>query len=236
MIGIYKVTSPTGRIYIGQSININNRFKQYISLKNCKSQIKLYRSFLKHGVKSHYFETIEICGIEILNERERYWQDYYKVLNGGLNCILVNGNNIKGKFSKETRLNISKALKGKCSGNKNPFYGKKHTKDVCEKISVSNSLRIVSKETRTKMSDARKNIIFSESHKKNISNSLIGKKRPNDVVCKYSLNRMKTYLDCQTGVYYRGLNEVSNIYNIPVSTLSAMFNGRLKNKTNLILC
>ena len=36
MIGIYKITSPTKRIYIGQSINIEKRFKSYEKL-NCKS-------------------------------------------------------------------------------------------------------------------------------------------------------------------------------------------------------
>jgi hypothetical protein len=43
MIGIYKITSPLKKIYIGQSINIENRFKGYKkSLK--KAQIKLYNS------------------------------------------------------------------------------------------------------------------------------------------------------------------------------------------------
>ncbi len=29
MIGIYKITSPTGRIYIGQSTNMEKRFVSY---------------------------------------------------------------------------------------------------------------------------------------------------------------------------------------------------------------
>ena len=38
MIGIYKITNPKGKIYIGQSINIENRFKVY-KRYNCKGQV-----------------------------------------------------------------------------------------------------------------------------------------------------------------------------------------------------
>ena len=57
MIGIYKITSPTNRIYIGQSINIEYRFKQYRWIK-AKSQTRLRNSFLKHGVENHKFEIV----------------------------------------------------------------------------------------------------------------------------------------------------------------------------------
>ena len=48
MIGIYKITSPTGRIYIGQSIDIEKRIIKYQNIK-CKSQRLLYNSLFKYG-------------------------------------------------------------------------------------------------------------------------------------------------------------------------------------------
>ena len=60
MIGIYKITSPNGRIYVGQSKNIEKRIKCYKSL-NCKGQKLLYRSLLKYGVDKHKFEIIIEC-------------------------------------------------------------------------------------------------------------------------------------------------------------------------------
>ena len=72
MIGIYKITSPTGKIYIGQSNNIENRKKFYKRL-DCINQIKLYNSLLKYSWKQHIFEVIEECTLEQLNEREIYW-------------------------------------------------------------------------------------------------------------------------------------------------------------------
>ena len=87
MIGIYKITSPTGRIYIGQSVNIEKRLKSYKAL-NCKTQTKLYKSLKKYGYKNHLFEIICKCESVELNNKERYYQDYYNsVSENNLNCL-----------------------------------------------------------------------------------------------------------------------------------------------------
>jgi hypothetical protein len=44
-IGIYKITSPTNKVYIGQSIKINERKRKYKKL-DCKNQPKIYNSLL----------------------------------------------------------------------------------------------------------------------------------------------------------------------------------------------
>ena len=87
--GIYKITSPTGRIYIGQSKDIKNRWSSYRT-RECPKQILLNRSFKKHGVHNHIFEIIEECTTDDLNCRERFWQEFYDVLSrNGLNCVYV---------------------------------------------------------------------------------------------------------------------------------------------------
>ena len=102
MIGIYKITNPNNKIYIGQSVDIKKRFKQYSSLSQTKLQKKLHYSFQKYGIKNHTFEIIEECKVELLNERERYWQDYYNVLENGLNCVLTNTKDNIKVYSKES--------------------------------------------------------------------------------------------------------------------------------------
>jgi group I intron endonuclease len=77
MVGIYKITSPTGKVYIGQSINIENRKTQYINLDKSCIGPKLYNSLKKYDPKNHKFEIIEKCSIEQLNEKEIYWKQYY---------------------------------------------------------------------------------------------------------------------------------------------------------------
>jgi group I intron endonuclease len=106
MIGIYKITSPSNRVYIGQSTNIEFRFLAY-KRGWCKKQIKLYNSLLKYGYDNHTFVVIDECDVMLLNERERYWQDYYNVLENGLNCNLTKTTDKSGYFCKETKEKIS---------------------------------------------------------------------------------------------------------------------------------
>lgn len=85
-IGIYKISSPSGKVYIGESINIERRFKYYQGLSQSKEQPKLYNSFKKYGINKHKFEIIEECNIENLKLRERYYQILYDSIKHGLNC------------------------------------------------------------------------------------------------------------------------------------------------------
>lgn len=141
MIGIYKITSPSNKIYIGQSTNIESRWKQYESLK-CSKQHKLYNSLKKYGVDLHTFEIIEECELELLNERERHWQDFYEVIGEkGLNCKLTQTDDKSGFMCKESREKLSKAqsgennfMRGK-SGEKHPNFGKKWSEESRKKMS-----------------------------------------------------------------------------------------------------
>lgn len=136
MIGIYKISSPSQRVYIGQSIDIARRWEDYKKLQ-CKNQTHLYNSFLKHGVENHTFEIIEECNLLDLNCRERYWQDHHNVLNGGLNCILTSCGDKGRVVTQSMKDKMSEGRKGKLIGKDNPmfgvqspFYNKTHSNEV----------------------------------------------------------------------------------------------------------
>jgi group I intron endonuclease len=157
MSGIYKITSPQGRVYVGQAVNIEKRLSDYQKLK-CKSQTRLYNSLVKYGTINHTFKVIEECTIELLNERERYWQEYYEVLSEkGLNCKLTKAGDKSGIHSEETkkkqskanigkiisqdiRDKISKTLKGNIPWNKGATGLYKQTEDSNNKRSTSGKL------------------------------------------------------------------------------------------------
>lgn len=126
MIGIYKITSPSNKIYIGQSVNIEKRFNNYKNLK-CKTQTILYRSFLKYGFKNHKLEILCECNIDNLNNKERYYQDLFNVIGiNGMNCLLTKSNDKSGKLSETTKIKI----------NLNKL-GRKHSDETKNKISNS---------------------------------------------------------------------------------------------------
>jgi len=101
--GIYKITSPTGKIYIGQTIDIQRRFDEYRKMRACKTQIILYKSFIKYGVDSHKFEIITECKTEELNYWERYYQELFQSTSSmGLNCYLTKAGDKSGKMSEDS--------------------------------------------------------------------------------------------------------------------------------------
>lgn len=152
MIGIYKITSPFGKIYIGQSTNIIKR-KTYYKHSLCKNQTKLYYSIKKYGIDKHIFEIIEECNIKELNNKERFWQDFYNCVKKGLNCRLTESDDKSGNISEETKNKIGKANTGKI-----------HTKETREKISIANKGRKYGNEVRQKVSKnhARHNAKLSD--------------------------------------------------------------------------
>jgi group I intron endonuclease len=139
MIGIYKITNPKDRTYVGQSIDILSRFSSYRRLCNCKNQVQLYRSLTKYGVEQHTFEILEECEIELLNMRERYWQDYYNVLTEGLNCRLTTTTDKSGKNSQESNLRRSMTQKGTKKGPR---------PDVSERNRIVHKGKVITEEHR----------------------------------------------------------------------------------------
>lgn len=86
MIGIYKFTNKiNGKIYIGQSIDIEHRRKEHLRYKD---ESYFHRSLMKYGNDNFDFEILEECDIMQLDEKERYWISYYHSNNRdkGYNC------------------------------------------------------------------------------------------------------------------------------------------------------
>ena len=90
MVGIYKIKNiVNGKIYIGQSVNIDKRFQQHRSnYKNPNSkqyECPLYEDMRKYGIENFDFEAIEECAEEELDEKEIYYIKYFQSLENGYN-------------------------------------------------------------------------------------------------------------------------------------------------------
>ena len=84
---IYKITNIQNNMcYIGQAKDVASRW-----LQHCKRGVgadtptknKLYPAMLEHGVENFTFEIVEDCELDKLNEREKYWQEFFKAKEFG---------------------------------------------------------------------------------------------------------------------------------------------------------
>ena len=136
--GIYKITSPTERVYIGQSIDINKRFVYYRRMA-CKNQTKLYRSFLKHGVENHTFEIIHECELSKIDVLEKAYIAMYNSYNTicGLNLRSGGANGLHSEVTKK-KLSVR-------------AMGRTHSDEARAKMRIGQSKRpIMSAETKEK--------------------------------------------------------------------------------------
>ena len=85
--GIYRITNSSSQMcYVGQAVDIADRWRQHIKRAigaEPRTQNKLYPAMYKEGLENFTFEIIEECEQSKLNDREDYWQDFYKAKEYG---------------------------------------------------------------------------------------------------------------------------------------------------------
>lgn len=188
MTGIYCITNLiNGKKYIGQSVNIKNRWLQEKNLNGINKHLK--SAFQKYGLESFSFQVLEECSQEELNQKE---QEYIKKFNttdreagynqttGGDHYKVAN----RTPMSEETKRKISEKRKGM-----------KFSEEHKSSLKIARSRRPpMSDETRKKISQANKGRHVSEEQKRKISRANKGRKRTEEQKLANSLRRKgKTY-------------------------------------------
>lgn len=101
------ITSPSGRIYIGSTVNINSRITLYRN-QHTKKQPKLHNSLLKYGWDNHVFEIIWSGLIDDMYKYETMIGFGFNVLEPeNLNCRLPKLGEMYNVISDETRIKMS---------------------------------------------------------------------------------------------------------------------------------
>jgi group I intron endonuclease len=183
--GIYKITNPKGKIYVGQSIDIIGRWNVYKN-KQAKNQPKLFNSLGKYGYDHHMFEILEICDHSLLHEREIFFKKHYlKKSNDDWNMVLFcelydRGG---GPRSDQTKEKMSKSQLGKIL-----------SPESRKKIGDANRGTIFPPEVR-KLMGRKKGSVYSKDDKLKISQGLKGKPKPEgfgEKISKSNSGRRKT--------------------------------------------
>lgn len=85
--GIYRISAPSGKRYIGQASRLAQRWSthRWELRRGLHSNEALQRAAIKYGLQSLVFEVLELCSLERLDERELWhieqhaWQELYNM-------------------------------------------------------------------------------------------------------------------------------------------------------------
>lgn len=117
--GIYKLNfSNTSKVYVGQSIHIEKRYKEHIqTLKDGTASKKLLAAFKEYGEPS--LEILCVCSKNDLNALENEAIEIYDAYNNGFNSFSKEGGSVRAlvglahpgsKYSKITILKVFSLL------------------------------------------------------------------------------------------------------------------------------
>lgn len=154
---IYKHTSPSGKVYIGQTVNPRKRWEgcgnHYKNKKidGCYTQPVFARAIDKYGWNNFTHEIIlELDTKSETDYAEKYLIKWYKlhkmsynITDGGEGCC-----GIKHPMSEERRKAQSERLK-----IFHPMRGKHHTPEALAKIIYANQHRVYTEEQKKAMSE-----------------------------------------------------------------------------------
>ena len=76
--GIYKIENlVNGKIYIGQSIEIEKRWQKHL---NAKDDFLIHKALRKYGKENFSFAILEECSLTDLDKKENFWINQYQSL------------------------------------------------------------------------------------------------------------------------------------------------------------
>lgn len=156
IIGIYKITNKiNNKVYIGRSYDIKKRWNYHkYSINIKKNKYLLKNSFKHYGIENFTFEILREFSENsltdiFLNVYEKFYIEKYNSVDRNFGYNLTYGGTSSYIISEETREKMSKMAKEKkpasketrekmskmFKGEKNPFFGKKHSEKTRKLIS-----------------------------------------------------------------------------------------------------
>ena len=130
--GIYIIINTNdGKVYIGQSTNVKRRINEHRKLlQKGKHKNAYIQEAFKADPNNIVFDVLEKCEKSELDERERYWINYFDSTNRNNGYNLEDGGHKGNKWCKESR--------DARSGSGNPMFGRNHSKEFIEWIRIHN--------------------------------------------------------------------------------------------------
>jgi group I intron endonuclease len=212
IVGIYKITSPSGKVYIGQSLDISKRWNEY-KRPSFKKQPKLNNSIQKYGIGNHRFDVIH----HLPNDIEKSVMDSYELLyalsykDAGVELLNLRLGMNGGKMSEEAKDKLSKKLKGVKTGRKMAEGLKRKHSERMKVMNVGNKYA-EGKKGRTGMKN-------SEETRRRISAAL-------------TKNKWQVWNEGVLINEFNTCKEAATFYGMPLPSFKSIYQRESKSDTN----
>ena len=239
--GIYGIENKeSGKWYVGQASDIHKRWNDHKWLLiNGKHKNKhLQSAWNKRGEGAFVFHILELCDANALNEREKYWIKIKDAQINGYNKT-AGGEGLKNWDAPEWYRRQRSQM---YAGEKNPFYGRKHTEETRAKLREThrgerhvNYGKHLSEETRAKISAAHTGMKHSEETRKKLSEMNKGNPFPRSAIEKSRKKAMspenhlcRPVVCITTNEWYFSASEAARKTGLDRSKISACCRGDRK--------
>ena len=223
---IYKITSPSNRVYVGKTVDYVARLRNYKSLQ-LKRQDLIMRSLFKYGFKAHTFDIIDTfkgTG-EYCEDKEMFWIRSY--MSNICKYPEQKGMNMTDGGEGILGLKRSEEYKESCRQRNLGKKNSEHQKEVARKTITGNTYRLGVKQSA------------EEKEKRN--SKLRGQTRTPEQRQRYKeaqvskRGRVIIVYDSNTGVTSecRSFSECSEFVGMHKETIRRSLNGKLLIEPNI---
>lgn len=173
---IYKIINNLNqKIYIGKtSKTIEDRFKGHIRKAKQYTNRYLYDAMNHYGYENFSVEEVEECDNAMLDDRERFWIQYYK------------------SNQSEFGYNMTEGGDGGDTLTNNP-----NKEAIIQKIAQANTGQKRTPEQKAKMSLAQKGVYYIPINKEELFNDIKNMSSIEEMCEKYQISRRSLYKRCQ---------------------------------------
>jgi group I intron endonuclease len=232
---IYKIVNKVNnKVYVGKTIQkFSHRKTSHISSLNTKKHNNkhLLSAWVKYGADNFIFEEIEKCDKYIINEREKYWINFYNSFDEkhGYNKTLGGDG---GSGTKRTQEEIDNLI----IRNKNRIWTDEMRKKNSERVKLFQSTywdNNKKEKARKRMigNSFRKGVKGTDEFKESCKKRLTGTTHTEETKQKcFELKKAGAIsIKCiETGVIFRSISNAGDFFKTSNSNIKSQLVGKLK--------
>lgn len=203
---IYKYTSPSGKIYIGQTIDEHKRRNKFFNLKESYAGAYINNARKKYGPENFKYEVLVTTDQSNLDRLEKYYIKLFKsdCKEFGYNLTIGGGGTMGYTMSEEERLKRSILNK------------ERNIKPSAECIELATKAKLGkhrTEETKKKISESIKKISYTEEQ------------------IKYRISKAKAarsiaVIEINSNVVYESAGQAAQLLNIDASHITKCCKGK----------